>query len=154
MNNMHNWKLWATALAAILLVVLVVGCAQDRRRGYRPDRAKGLDPSQPFEQYMGQLKRSLLLSPKQETKVRPIIKDDLAKRKALMETSQDADRGQRDGKMRSEMQKLQLDTETKLSQVLSKTQMKRYQTLLEQQQRGRGPGGPGGPGGMGGRGRF
>ncbi len=106
---------------------------------------------------MKKLGSYLALSPSQAKKVRPIIQDQINKKRDLLEKK---GKGDREG-LRTELQMIQQNTERLLANILTPEQLKRYRKFQEEQQeeiksqrnKGGGKGNRGGGGRRGG-GRF
>jgi len=80
------------------------------------------------DEIMTQLRSRLNLTEAQQTDIRPIIEENLAKRSEILKSDTQDKRAKR-----TELQKLQWSTDLKLGQILTEDQMKEYQKFREEQ---------------------
>ncbi|MEO1080961.1 MAG: hypothetical protein AAFY29_15495 [Pseudomonadota bacterium] len=91
-----------------------------------------------FAEYLEEMVARLELSEQQQADIEPIIRESVGKRQAIME-SYGIGNGERPNPrklrgMRGEMQDLQQETRTELSEILTDEQMEEYLALQEERQ--------------------
>ncbi len=104
----------------------------------RPKKGEGSDRvsarSTKLDKVMDDLKGRLNLTEVQIPEVRNIMKENLDKKQALFEKAKGQDRSAKRS-LRSEIQKLQEDTEKRLAKVLTSEQLEKYRKYEEEQRK-------------------
>jgi len=117
----------ATLGVALMIFGTLTAVAQPRER-----RA---DPEVRLETMMSHLTSALELSGDQAEKVRGILAEQIEKQGEMMEARRDGDREARQA-MRTEMATWRAETDTRMAQVLTEDQVKKYTEYMEKNRRG------------------
>ena len=113
-------------IAGIFSVSTLLGSLADAQSRSRVPPGKNAD------QIISDMKSRLNLTDEQETKIRPIIEEQIKKRNALIEKYQGQGHQGRES-LRSEMQALGKSTEDQLQPILTKEQMGNYQKMQDEE---------------------
>jgi len=152
----HYFLKYLTGIITCLFLVTMVTCSPANAFG----RSGGRIPEgRSADQITSDMKEHLNLTEEQEAQIRPIIEEQIEKRREIVQKYQGHGRPDRES-LRNEMQKLRETTENQLAGILTEDQMEEYRGIQEEQrqkmheerQQNMRRGGRGARGGMGGRG--
>jgi hypothetical protein len=138
-------KIDTRIVAALLMVLIYLSTG----KLCQAQQGEGRPPRMSADQIVSSMKKSLDLTDEQVKQILPVIKEEMSKREELM--------GQGGGpgdfeSMKSDMEKIDKETETELAKYLTEEQIAKWkkQQSERKSRMGRGPGGGmgGGPPGM------
>lgn len=114
-----------TTVCLCLLIMASCSSGRARTRGNLPE-------GKTADELISVMKARLNLTDEQEIQIRPLIEEECAERKEIIEKYAGQGRGSR-GVLIGELQGLQKTTETKLETILTEEQMKEYRKLRSEE---------------------
>lgn len=123
---MKTSRLWIVALV-LCLVPLAFAQDQDQQEGHRHGGRRGGMMAESPDQHLQMLTKQLNLTKDQQDKIRPILEDQHTKMQQFMQNNQSTSQEDR----RSQMKQLHEDTVSRINEVLTPDQQKKFQTMQQ-----------------------